>query len=96
MPDCEIQRVSLKNLDRVITRREPCGCFLSRENHMWIAVDNSTGDAWTEEFQSKRQAVRWHGNQFPKASNKSSKRLGFKRASNMMWDSGRFFAHFPL
>jgi len=27
-------------------------------------VDNSTRDAWTEEFQSKRQAVRWLRGEF--------------------------------
>jgi len=64
MPDCEIQRVSLTKLDLVISQRKPLGLFLSRENRMWIAVDNSTRDAWTEEFQSKRQAVRWLRGEF--------------------------------
>jgi len=37
----------------------PCGRFLAKAGHTWIAVDNSTHNAWTEEFDGKRQAVRW-------------------------------------
>ena len=55
----KIQRVSPKLLGQVIEYRTPCGLFLAREGRMWVAVDNSTGDAWTEEFSRKRQAVRW-------------------------------------
>lgn len=55
----KIQRVSRWFLERVIEYRTPCGLFLAREGRMWVAVDNSTFDAWTEEFPQKRQAVRW-------------------------------------
>ena len=54
-----IHRVSPKKLTDVIDRRAPLGLFLTREGRIWVAVDNSTGDAWTEEFRWKRQAVRW-------------------------------------
>ena len=37
----------------------PRGLFLAREGRTWVAVDNTTGDAWTEDFSRKRQAVRW-------------------------------------
>lgn len=30
-----------------------------REGNKWVAVDNSTCDAWTEEFSQREQAVRW-------------------------------------
>lgn len=52
----KIQRVSPKLLGQVIEYRTPCGLFLAREGRMWV---DSTGDAWTEEFSRKRQAVRW-------------------------------------
>ena len=54
-----IQRVSPTELIAVIDHRTPLGLFLTREGCTWIAVDNSTGDAWTEEFRWKWQAVRW-------------------------------------
>ena len=55
----KIQRVSSGVLGRIIEHRIPCGLFLTKEGRKWVAVDNTTGDAWTEEFSRKRQAVRW-------------------------------------
>ena len=54
-----IQRVRSEHLLNVIDFRIPLGLFLTKEGRKWVAVDNSTGDAWTEEFSRKRQAVRW-------------------------------------
>ncbi len=55
----KIKRVSPDFLGKVVEDRIPCGHFLAKEGRKWLAVDNSTGDAWTEEFTWKRQAVRW-------------------------------------
>lgn len=55
----KIKRVRPEFLGKVIEERVPCGCFLAKEDGKWVAVDNSTGDAWTEEFTRKRQAIRW-------------------------------------
>ena len=54
-----VRRVSPERLGAVIEHRTPYGCFLAKEGRKWVAVDNSTGDAWTEEFSCKRQAIRW-------------------------------------
>ena len=40
-------------------RYTPTGVFLSHENGAWVACDNSTGDAWTEEFDALEDAVDW-------------------------------------
>ncbi len=55
----KIKRVSPEFLGKVIENRIPCGHFLAKEGRNWVAVDNSTCDAWTEEFSHKRQAIRW-------------------------------------
>ncbi|MDE7244626.1 MAG: hypothetical protein K2O18_11735 [Oscillospiraceae bacterium] len=55
----KIQRVGSERMMKVIDFRTPLGLFLTKEGGKWVAVDNSTGDAWTEEFSRKRQAVRW-------------------------------------
>lgn len=55
----KINRVCPEFLCEVIDRRTPLGLFLTKEGRTWVAVDNSTGDAWTEDFRGKRQAVRW-------------------------------------
>lgn len=59
MNKLRIHRVSPDQLLYVIDFRIPLGLFLTKEGHKWVAVDNSTGDAWTEEFSWKHQAVRW-------------------------------------
>lgn len=33
--------------------------FLCKSGKYWVAVDNSTGDAWTENFSTKHQAILW-------------------------------------
>ncbi len=55
----KIHRVSLKELSDIIDRRTPLGLFLTKEGRTWAAVDNSTGDAWTEDFRWRWQAARW-------------------------------------
>ena len=54
-----IKRVHPSQLLGVIDCRTPLGLFLTKEGRKWVAVDNSTGDAWTEEFSRKHQAVHW-------------------------------------
>ena len=45
--------------NEVIEKRQPLGLFLTIDNNMWIAIDNSTGDAWTEEFYNSDVAIKW-------------------------------------
>ena len=41
---------------------EPIGKFIVQDVDCFIAVENSTGEAFTEEFASKRSAIMWlHG-----------------------------------
>ena len=54
-----VEQVSEEQLRRVIQTYAPRGLFLARAGRAWMAVDNSTGYAWTEEFRSRRKAVRW-------------------------------------
>ena len=54
-----IQIVHPYFLRKIIEHRVPCGLFLAKEGRKWVAVDNSTCDAWTKEFLRKRQAIRW-------------------------------------
>ncbi len=53
------RQVSPEFLRGIIEKRTPCERFLAKEGNKWIAVDNSTCDAWTEEFSSRSQAVCW-------------------------------------
>ena len=68
----KIHRVSSKKLTDVIDRRTPLGLFLTKEGRKWVAVDNSTGDAWTEDFDHKRQAICWLRGEFEVGSEAKS------------------------
>lgn len=64
MNKVSIRRVDVEQLQGIIEKRVPCGCFLTKAGHKWVAVDNTTYDAWTEEFNQKRQAIRWLRGEF--------------------------------
>lgn len=51
--------IDLVYLSDIIAQREPRGKFWSIENGVYIAVDNSTGEAWTEEFKSLPECIDW-------------------------------------
>ena len=59
MESFEVQRVGTEQIRKVIAGYRPRGLFLARENGKWVAVDKTTGGAWTEEFHRKRMAIRW-------------------------------------
>ena len=54
-----IRLVKQATLKRVIGERKPVGMFLTRDVGVWVAMDNSTGDAWTEDFKHLLTAIRW-------------------------------------
>lgn len=64
MESFEIRVVSSAALGDVILTHLPLGLFLTKEARRWVAVDNSDGNAWTEEFRSKRRAKRWLWREF--------------------------------
>ena len=60
-----IQEVTKEKIMEIISsmdklgKYEPLGLFLAPERDGWVAVDNLTGDAWTEAFDTRRDAVRF-------------------------------------
>ena len=66
----EIKKVTLKEADKIINNREPEGLFYIKIKHYcpaeenlrttrYIAIDNRTGEAWTEEFSTLRSCKKW-------------------------------------
>lgn len=62
----KIQVVDESYLIKVAMTFRPEGLFLCRASGIWVAIDNSDGNAWTEEFSSKYQAIRWLAKMFEK------------------------------
>lgn len=78
-----IHRVSSKQSTDVIERRTPLGLFLTKEDRTWVAVDNTTGDAWTEEFPRKRQAICWLRGKF-EVGDKAKDRISINTIAQMV------------
>ena len=52
-------RVSGEALNHIIEERKPEGMYFTLEGSVWVAVDNSTGDALTEDFLDLEEALQW-------------------------------------
>lgn len=39
--------------------RERIGLFYAKDGKWWTGVDNSTGEAWTERFDTEQEAKDW-------------------------------------
>lgn len=55
----QIKEVSSDEAGDIINNRKPLGLFLQKDGNTFVAIDNSTGDAWTEEFKNRRSAEKW-------------------------------------
>lgn len=52
-------KVSNEKANEIINTRKPLGLFWTREKQWFVGIDNSTGDAWTECFKSKKECFKW-------------------------------------
>lgn len=55
----EIKEITSEQASVVIDTREPLGLFYLLDDGVHIGIDNSTGDAWTEEFPNLHQCKKW-------------------------------------
>lgn len=54
-----IRKLIKEEMKEVIDTREPRGLFYGEEGGLFIGIDNTTGDAWTEEFKDLNDCVKW-------------------------------------
>lgn len=60
----EIESIPIEKLNEIIETRKPKGLFIAREpkgkrKRLFITVENVDGEAYTEEFEEYKQAMRW-------------------------------------
>ncbi len=55
----DFKEITTEEAVGVITTREPKGLFYHQDNDLWVGIDNTTGNAWTEEFNSKETCLAW-------------------------------------
>lgn len=55
----EPREISQEDADGIIERRHPYGLFFLKDGGVYVGIDNSDGNAWTEEFSLKRKCLEW-------------------------------------
>ena len=58
MNNC-VNKINSLNARNIINFRSPIGLFYVLEKGLYIGIDNSTGHAWTEEFNYLRHCKKW-------------------------------------
>lgn len=51
--------ISLEEVDKIINTGKPIGLFYAKDKENYIAIDNSTRNAWTEEFKTELDTIKW-------------------------------------
>lgn len=54
-----MDKVSLEEAQHIIEKRRPIGLFYHEDGNTYVGIDNSSGDAWVEEFQSIEECINW-------------------------------------
>lgn len=55
----EPRRISSEDAKTIIESRHPYGLFFLKDGGVYVGIDNRDGDAWTEEFPTKRKCLEW-------------------------------------
>lgn len=55
----EYFEVTAQDASSIIEERKPLGLFLRECGRIFVGIDNRDGDAWTEDFKTKRRALSW-------------------------------------
>lgn len=62
-PMDEIHEIGQLEASKIIETRQPLGKFWLMEGTKYVGIDNSDGDAWTEEFDDKEIMMAWLNNE---------------------------------
>ena len=56
---CKPREIGKEDAAVIIERRHPYGLFYLKDGSVYVGIDNSDGNAWTEEFSMKRKCLEW-------------------------------------
>lgn len=54
-----IREVDKRKAREIICKSKPLGSFYTKDGDNYIGIDNTTGDAWVEEFDDKGECLMW-------------------------------------
>ncbi|MFW6025744.1 MAG: hypothetical protein ACOCRX_05315 [Candidatus Woesearchaeota archaeon] len=52
-------KITNEEASYIIDKRVPIGKFYIEDGDMFVGIDNETGDAWTKNFKSKDDCLKW-------------------------------------
>jgi len=55
----KVEKISASQAECIMWSREPLGLFYLKIDDVYVGIDNSNGNAWTEEFPNLRKCKRW-------------------------------------
>ncbi|MBY6836934.1 hypothetical protein FDG50_05275 [Clostridium botulinum] len=55
MSNLKHKEISNEEAESIINSKKPLGLFWTKEKEYYVAIDNLTGDAWTEDFRTKEE-----------------------------------------
>lgn len=55
----EIIKIGNIEASIIIKKRKTVGLFYTIENGVYVGIDNTTGDAWTEDFKTLAACKKW-------------------------------------
>lgn len=55
----EIKEITPDEAEAIITARHPLGLFVCKDQNKYVGIDNSDGDAWTEDFSTLKECLTW-------------------------------------
>lgn len=53
------EEINQEQAEAIIFNRLPLGIFYLREGNKYVGIDNQSGDAWTEEFETESACKKW-------------------------------------
>lgn len=55
----KILQITNEQARQIIKTRKPIGLFYTKEKDIFVGIDNSSEDAWTEEFLHLEDCLQW-------------------------------------
>lgn len=55
----EPREITSEESAEIIVSREPRGLFYLQDGDIFVGIDNTTGEAWTEDFASLDKCLAW-------------------------------------
>jgi len=55
----KIQQITKDEAREIIDTRRPLGNYMYFDGVWWIGIDNRTGEAWVEEFETEEECIHW-------------------------------------